>query len=395
MDGDTIVVGAYGRDISTGVAYVFTKPGTDVNGDGSIDWEDWVSTLTATLTTEGAESGDEFGSSVAIDGNTVVVGASGDDGRSGTEATDFVGSAFVFVKPNSTGWVSTSTAAKLIAETRGNQDYFGRSVAIDGDTIVVGADGQETNTGSAYVFTKPGTGWANGTETARLTASDGAMNDRFGYSVAVDGDTVVVGAYGNGGSRGSAYVFTKPASGWDDGTEAAQITASDRATNDRFGSSVAIDGDTIVVGAENNDAAYVFGSWDDIVGSDAATTSHILTGLTNDTAYAFRVRAVNTFGASDPSDYVSETPKASYAPARPLNFSATQTGAGQVELTWDAHRYPLSVTGYAYSQNDGGGPSRTDIDGSDSSTVSHTVTGLFEGVTYTLRRQRDQQHRIN
>ena len=384
VDGDTIVVGAYGRDISTGVAYVFTKPGTDVNGDGSIDWEDWVSTLTATLTTEGAESGDEFGSSVAIDGNTVVVGASGDDGRSGTEATDFVGSAFVFVKPNSTGWVSTSTAAKLIAETRGNQDYFGRSVAIDGDTIVVGADGQETNTGSAYAFTKPGTGWANGTETARLTASDGAMNDRFGYSVAVDGDTVVVGAYGNGGSRGSAYAFTKPASGWADGTEAAQITASDRAINDRFGSSVAIDGDTIVVGAENNDAAYVFGSWDDIVESDAETTSHIVTGLTNGTAYAFRVRAVNTFGASDPSDSVSETPKASYAPARPLNFSATQTGAGQVELTWDAHRYPLSVTGYAYSQNDGGGPSWTDIDGSDSSTVSHTVTGLFEGVTYTF-----------
>ena len=384
VDGDTIVVGAYGRDISTGVAYVFTKPGTDVNGDGSIDWEDWVSTLTATLTTEGAESGDEFGSSVAIDGNTVVVGASGDDGRSGTEATDFVGSAFVFVKPNSTGWVSTSTAAKLIAETRGNQDYFGRSVAIDGDTIVVGADGQDTNTGSAYAFTKPGTGWANGTETARLTASDGAMNDRFGYSVAMDGDTVVVGAYGNGGSRGSAYAFTKPASGWDDGTEAAQITASDRAINDRFGSSVAIDGDTIVVGAENNDAAYVFGSWDDIVESDAETTSHIVTGLTNDTAYAFRARAVNTFGASDPSDSVSETPKASYAPARPLNFSATQSGAGQVELTWDAHRYPLSVTGYAYSQNDGGGPSWTDIDGSDSSTVSHTVIGLSTVPTYTF-----------
>ena len=396
VDGDTVVVGAYGRDVSTGVAYVFTKPGTDANSDGSIDWKDWASlsadgkaALTANLTIDGAASGDEFGSSVAVDGNTVVVGASGDDGQS--ETLDFMGSAFVFVMPGSGGWVSTSTAAKLTASTRGDNDYFGRSVAIDGDTIVVGADeaentvdGSQVKTGSAYVFTKPGTGWATGTETARLTASDGAMNDRFGYSVAMDGDTVVVGAYGNGGSRGSAYAFTKPASGWDDGTEAAQITASDRAINDRFGSSVAIDGDTIVVGAENNDAAYVFGSWDDIVESDAETTSHIVTGLTNGTAYAFRARAVNTFGASDPSDSVSETPKASYAPARPLNFSATQSGAGQVELTWGAHRYPLSVTGYAYSQNDGGGPSWTDIDGSDSSTVSHTVTGLFEGVTYTF-----------
>ncbi len=394
VDGDTIVVGAYGRDISTGVAYVFTKPGTDVNGDGSIDWEDWVSltpadkaTLTATLTTEGAASGDEFGSSVAIDGNTVVVGASGDDGRSGTEATDFVGSTFVFVKPNSTGWVSTSTAAKLIAETRGNQDYFGRSVAIDGDTIVVGADGQETNTGSAFVFAEPSGGWVNNTETAKLTASVRSGGDRFGFSVALDGETVVVGAYGEASSRGSAYAFTKPGTGWANGTETAQLTASDRDRNDRFGSSVAIDGDTVVVGAQINDAAYVFDivDWEDIAGSNAATTSHIVTGLTNDIEHTFRIRGVNAIGAGAPSDSVSETPEnAANAPARLLNFSATQTGESEVELTWDAHRYPLSVTGVAYSQDDGGGPSWTDIDGSDSSTVSYTVTGLSEGVTYTF-----------
>ena len=397
VDGDTVVVGAYGRDVSTGVTYVFTKPSTDANSDGSIDWQDWGSlsdlgkaTLTATLTAGGAESGDEFGYSVAVDSNTIVVGASGDDGT----ALQFVGSAFAFVEPDSGGWVSTSTAAKLTASTRGDNDYFGRSVAIDGDTIVVGADEAENTmdvsqveTGSAYVFTKPGTGWATDTETAKLTASDSAATDKFGYAVALDGDTVVVGAYGNDSSMGSAYVFTKPASGWADGTEAAQLTASDRATNDRFASSVAVDGDTIVVGAENNDAAYVFDivDWEEIAGSNAATKSHIVRRLTNDTAYAFRVRAVNTFGASDPSDYVSETPKAAaYAPARPRNFSATQTGDGEVELTWDAHRYPLTVTGYAYYQDDGGGPNWTDIDGSDSSTVSHTVTGLTAVPTYTF-----------
>ena len=397
VDGDTVVVGAYGRDVSTGVAYVFTKPSTDANSDGSIDWQDWGSlsdpgkaTLTATLTAGGAESGDEFGYSVAIDGETVVVGASGDDG----DALEFTGSAFVFVMPGSGGWVSTSTAAKLTASTRGDNDYFGRSVAIDGDTIVVGADeaentieGSQVKTGSAYVFTKPGTGWATDTETAKLTASDSAATDKFGYAVALDGDTVVVGAYGNDSSMGSAYVFTKPASGWDDGTEAAQLTASDRATNDRFASSVAVDGDTIVVGAENNDAAYVFDivDWGDIAGSNATTTSHIVRRLTNDTEHTFRVRAVNTVGASDPSDYVSVTPKAAaYAPARPRNFSAAQTGAVQVELTWDAHRYPLTVTGYEYYQDDGGGPSWNDIDGSDYGTASYTVTGLTVGGVYTF-----------
>ena len=399
VDGDTVVVGAYGRDVSTGVTYVFTKPSTDANSDGSIDWQDWGSlsdpgkaTLTATLTAGGAESGDEFGYSVAVDSNTIVVGASGDDGT----ALQFVGSAFAFVEPDSGGWVSTSTAAKLTASTRGDNDYFGRSVAIDGDTIVVGADEAENTidgsqvetgveTGSAYVFTKPGTGWATDTETAKLTASDSAATDKFGYAVALDGDTVVVGAYGNDSSRGSAYVFTKPASGWANGTEAAQLTASDRATNDRFASSVAVDGDTIVVGAGNNDAAYVFDivDWEDIAVSNAATNSHIVRRLTNDTEHTFRVRAVVGAEASAPSDYVSETPKAAaYAPARPRNFSVTQTGDGEVELTWDAHGYPLTVTGYEFTQD--GGSNWTAIADSDSSTDSYTITGLTVGNVYTF-----------
>ncbi len=378
MDGNTVVVGAYSDDstdtdgntvANSGSAYVFTKPGNA-----------WVSTSTAaTLTASDAAAGDEFGSSVAVDGNTIVVGASGDDG----DALEFTGSAFVFVKPNG-GWVSTSTAAKLIAYTRGNQDYFGRSVAIDGDTIVVGADGQESNKGSAFVFAEPSGGWVNNTETAKLTASVRSGGHRFGFSVALDGDTVVVGAYGEASSRGSAYAFTMPGTGWATGTETAQLTASDAADNDRFGSSVAIDGDTVVVGAQNNDTAYVFDidDWADIAGSNAATTSHIVTGLTNDIDHTFRVRAVDGTEASDPSDSVAGTPKAaSYAPVKLLNFSAAQTGDGEVEMTWDAHRYPLTVSGYEYNQ-DGGDWNA--ITGSDSSTHSHTVTGLTKGTTYTF-----------
>ena len=378
MDGNTVVVGAYSDDstdtdgntvANSGSAYVFTKPGNA-----------WVSTSTAaTLTASDAAAGDEFGSSVAVDGNTIVVGASGDDG----DALEFTGSAFVFVKPNG-GWVSTSTAAKLIAYTRGNQDYFGRSVAIDGDTIVVGADGQESNKSSAFVFAEPSGGWVNNTETAKLTASVRSGGHRFGFSVALDGDTVVVGAYGEASSRGSAYAFTMPGTGWATGTETAQLTASDAADNDRFGSSVAIDGDTVVVGAQNNDTAYVFDidDWADIAGSNAATTSHIVTGLTNDIDHTFRVRALDSAEASDPSDSVAGTPKAaSYAPVKPLNFSAAQTGDGEVEMTWDAHRYPLTVSGYEYNQDGGDWDA---ITGSDSSTHSHTVTGLTKGTTYTF-----------
>ena len=401
VDGDTVVVGAYADDGTKGAAYVFTKPGT---GDGWADWDDPAKVdkakLTAKLTVPERAGGDYFGNSVAVDGNTVVVGANGDDGD--PNSLGFMGSAFVFVKPGTGDWVSTSTADKLTAFTRGNQDNFGRSVAIDGDTIVVGAygtetmgDGSQVKTGSAFVFAKPSGGWATRTETAKLTASDGAADDKFGYSVAVDGDTVVVGAYQDDyidpdddsnitTDSGAAYAFTKPGTGWANGTETAKLTASDRNTNHDFGSSVAIDGDTVVVGAESNDTAYVFDivDWEDIAGSGAGTTSHIVTGLTNDIDHTFRVRAVDGAKASDPSDSVAGTPKAaSYAPARPVNFSAAQTGEREVELTWDAHRYPLSVTGYEFNQDAGNWNA---ITGSDSSTHSHTVTELIEGTKYTF-----------
>ena len=152
--------------------------------------------------------------------------------------------------------------AKLTAYSRNNNDRFGKSVAIDDDTIVVGAYGEAGSRGSAYVFTKPATGWANspGTETAQLTASDRSSNDNFGQSVAVDGDTVVVGADKNGG--GAAYVFTKPTARWADSTESARLTESDIDDGDKYGISVAVDGDTVMVGSngQGNDegAAYLY-----------------------------------------------------------------------------------------------------------------------------------------
>ena len=130
---------------------------------------------------------------------------------------------------------------------------------MDGDTAVIGAygdDDNDTDSGSVYVFTKPAGGWTTGTEADKLTASDGAAGDGFGISVAVDGDTAVIGAYGdddNDTDSGSVYVFTKPAGGWTTGTEADKLTASDGAAGDGFGISVAVDGINAVVGAYGND----------------------------------------------------------------------------------------------------------------------------------------------
>ena len=131
-------------------------------------------------------------------------------------------------------------------------------MAVDGDTVLVGAYGSDDQNdsdggGSVYVFTEPVTGWVGGVgsaETARLFASDGAAGDWFGWSVAVEGDTAVVGARMHNDSRagagsGSAYVFTRdPLGVW---SEVTQLVASDGAAQDQFGYSVAVEGDTVVV----------------------------------------------------------------------------------------------------------------------------------------------------
>ena len=247
INGDTIVVGAYSHS-----AYVFARP---ANG-----WANMTQTAKLTASDDGTEQ-EFFGSSVAISGDTIVVGAPGDDDKGyGT------GSVYVFIKPGE-GWTDMTQTAKLTAGDGGAQDYFGNSVAISVNTIVVGAWGKNYNAGSAYVFARPDNGSAF-TQTAKLTASDRTWGDSFGDGVAISGDTVVVGASydnDNGIASGSAYVFSKPEGGWTNMTQTAKLTASDGTEGDRFGYSVAISGDTIVVGAAYDDgkgydsgSAYLF-----------------------------------------------------------------------------------------------------------------------------------------
>ncbi len=242
-------------------------------------------TQTAKLTEPGGVAKDQFGTAVAVSGNTVAVGtyydyASGNAVPAGETAPAIhlpaYGSAYVFTEPGS-GWANSDTGCTLEASNYNNDDAdgFGQSISVSGNTVVVGAQfatvGSNSFQGVAYLFTEPGSGWpSNLTQTADLTASDGAAGDDLGCSVAVSGNTVVVGAsdaeVGVFWSQGAAYLFTEPGSAWANMTQTAKLTASDGASNDQFGTAVAIDGNTVVAAApyatvkgnQNQGAAYVF-----------------------------------------------------------------------------------------------------------------------------------------
>jgi hypothetical protein len=243
--GEMAMVGALLNDAAgqdSGAAYVFVRNGST-----------W--TEQQKLTASNGTAGDQFGWSVAVSGETAVIGARGDGG--------FSGAAYVFVRNGST-WTEQQ---KLTAADGAIFNEFGSSVAISGETAVIGADDElGSNSGAAYVFVRGGTTWS---EQAKLTASDGIASDLFGTSVAISGDTVMVGA-SNAGSVGAAYVFVRSGSVW---TEQQKLTAADAAFSDLFGWSVAMSGDTVVVGAisgdsavDNTGAAYVF-----VRGADALT----------------------------------------------------------------------------------------------------------------------------
>nr|WP_315474142.1 FG-GAP repeat protein [uncultured Rhodoferax sp.] len=290
ISGDTIVVGAFAESSNqttitngstasadnsasgAGAAYVFTRSGST--------WSQQ-----AYLKAPNAEANDSFGASVAISGDTIVVGATKENSNqttitngstaSSNNSASAAGAAYVFVR-SGTAW---SQQAYLKAPNADSADFFGYRVAISDDTIVVSPYAEDSNqttitngatastdnsafaAGAAYVFVRSGTSWS---QQAYLKAPNAGANDYFGYSAAISGNTIVVGALNedsnqatitNGSTAssdnsasaaGAAYVFVRSGSSW---SQQAYLKASNAEAIDQFGISVAISGDTIVVGA--------------------------------------------------------------------------------------------------------------------------------------------------
>ena len=278
--GDTVVVGANQEDGSaTGVNGTVNEAATDSGAAYVFVRSAGAWSQQAYLKASQVTANDNFGISVAISGDTVVVGATGEDGSAtgvnGTvnETAVDSGAAYVFVRSGTT-W---SQQAYLKASQVSGNDNFGISVAIAGDTVVVGATGEDgsatgvngtvdelaSGSGAAYVFVRSGTAWS---QQAYLKASQVSAGDQFGISVAISGDTVVVGASAEDGSAtgvngtvsentsnaGAAYVFLRSGTAW---SQQAYLKASQVSANDNFGGSVAIAGDTVVVGARNEDGS--------------------------------------------------------------------------------------------------------------------------------------------
>ncbi|MDQ6477977.1 T9SS type A sorting domain-containing protein [Dyadobacter sp. LHD-138] len=266
ISGDYAIVGAYLEDedvnetntlSESGSAYIFKK-----DQGGADNWGQ-IKKITAS-TRDGA---DQFGWSVSINGDYAIVGAQLED-EDALEANtlSFSGSAYIFKKDQG-GADNWGQIKKITASTRDSGDWFGWSVSISDDYAIVGTpyekeDAQEANTlnfpGAAYIFKKDQGGADNWGQVQKITASDRAGLDYFGWSVSIGGDYAIVGApfededvseANTLSSAGSAYIFKKDQGGADNWGQVQKITASIRADFDVFGISVAIDGDDLILGA--------------------------------------------------------------------------------------------------------------------------------------------------
>ena len=265
IDGDTVVVGAPG-DFGGGAAYVFAR-----------ELDGW--TEIARLLPDNLDELDRFGGSVAIEGDTIVVGAVGERSTAtGVDGDDSInaagnpsGAAYVFVRGQDGSWAQQ---AYLKASNTGPNDNFGYAVAVSGDTVAVSAHTEASNatgingdgdnnltsfSGAVYVFTRDDVTWS---QQAYIKASNTGQFDRFGVALALSGDTLAVGAYYEDSSyhddpsnnelpdSGAVYVFTRDDVTW---SQQAYLKASNIGAGDWFGSSVALEANTLVVGARQED----------------------------------------------------------------------------------------------------------------------------------------------
>ncbi len=258
LQGDLALIGAPGADgagTDAGKAYLYQRTQGGTDGWGQIK----------VLVAEDAAAGDYFGASVSISGDYAAIGAVGENG-SGTDQ----GAVYVFYR-NQGGADNWGQVRKISASDKANSDGFGFSVAIDGQTIIAGSDGEDgagTDRGAAYIFVKDMGGTGNWGQVAKVISADPGDSDRFGYAVALSGDIAVVGSPredADGTDRGAAYVFARDLGGLEAWGLVKRIAPSAPADNSWFGNAVAVEGSLAVVGSAWEDgggtdrgAAYLF-----------------------------------------------------------------------------------------------------------------------------------------
>ncbi|MCA8941326.1 MAG: hypothetical protein KDB80_02095, partial [Planctomycetes bacterium] len=330
----------------------------------------------AYLKASNTDANDRFGESVAVSGDTVVVGArqegsnsTGVDGNQSDNSAGLAGAAYVFVR-NGTSW---SQQAYLKASNTDGSDVFGCSVSVSGDTVVVGALGEDSNAagvdgnqtdnsaslaGAAYVFVRTGSSWS---QQAYLKASNTDANDRFGESVSVSGDTIVVGTRfessnvtGVNGNQtdnsvyraGAAYVFVRTGTSW---SQQAYLKASNTDANDRFGSSVSVSGDTVVVGAlgESSNAAGVNGNQTDNNAGDAGAAYVFVRSGTSWSQQAY-LKASNTDANDRFGESVSVSGDTVVVGAPSEDSSATGIGGDQSD---DSSLFADTGAAYVFVRN--------------------------------------------
>ncbi len=251
FDGSYYDMFGYSVSVSGNIALVGV-PRDDDHGDNSGSVfayrnDGTVWVLEAKLLASDGAAGDFFGTSIALNGDIAVIGSPG-HGDNGSSS----GSVYVFERDRLGVW---KEMVELLASDGAADDNFGQAVSLSGNVALVGASGdadQGHHTGSAYIFARSRAEPDHWAQAAKLTASEGAQQDLFGLLLCINGDVAVIGAAAdddNGGSSGSAYVFVRPKDGWADMTENTKLTAFDGAQGDNFGLDVSVSGDLVAVGA--------------------------------------------------------------------------------------------------------------------------------------------------
>jgi hypothetical protein len=377
LDGDTLVVGAPIKNSNTGAVYVFTRSGTDwteqtkiTNTDPASDGDlfgsslalegmtlvigspfqgdgmfpkgaayvyegsgaSWTRKQKLTLT-DGLQAGDFFGASVALDGTRILVGA---PFQSTSFLDTFIGAAYIFTLSGDT-WTQTG---KLTANNGAEEDYFGWSVALEGDTALVGAPqaigiegfpNEVDGSGKAYAFTYNGTAWVQ--EGLAFTQSDAGADERFGWQIILNGSTAYISDDGademvNGEARadiGAVYTFTNTGTVW---TQADKLSPSQQFVDTEFGGSIAFNGTTLFVGAPGVelDEGAVYVYTDDTVVPTATPTGDATTpDATTTLEPPITPTAEGTAAAT-------ASPTSTLAPATVTTAAPTQTPQGAVEL---------------------------------------------------------------